>query len=199
LVKEVDIMSGTRSALLAAGLLLGAPAAMAASPEGGQYVWVPNGAAVVVVPSESVAPADFPIEHMIAQQEAMMRRLFADMDSLMATALPNPDQMIRSVMQGMPQGTVGSSVVVTSITTPSGTCNQTITYGYPRDGGQPVVNVSSSGDACGTIHSSGPLTVTQPLPNPRTAVPLPAAPRHERLWTIGYPPHPVRTGTPPRT
>ena len=193
-------MIGARSALLGAGLLLSAPAAMAATPaEGGHYVWVPNGAEVVVVPHQSVTPADFPVAHMIAQQEAMMRRMFADMDSLMATALPDPEQMIRSVMQGMPEVPAGSSVVMTSITTPGGTCNQTITYGYPGNGSQPVMNVSSSGNACGAIHSSGPLTVTQPLPAPRWVAPTPPAPRHERLWTVGYPPHRVTTGTPPRT
>ena len=190
-------MIGTRGALLAAGLLLGAPAAIAASPEGGHYVWVPDGAALVVVPAQTAAPelADFPGARMIAQQQAMMRRMFADMDQLMATALPDPEQMIRSVMQGMPQGLAGSSVVVTSITTPGGTCSQTITYGFPNQGGQPVVNVS--GDGCGTIQSSGPLTVTQPMPGPQP-VTL-AAPRHERLWTVGYPPHRIVAGTPPRT
>jgi hypothetical protein len=135
---------------------------------------------------------------MIAQQEEMMQRMFADMDSLMATALPNPDRMI-SVMQNMPQLPTGWSVVVTSITTPSGTCSQTITYGYPGHGSQPVVNVSSNGDACGAIHSSGPLTITQPMPGPQTVVPGRAAPRHERLWTVGYPPHPASHGSPPRT
>jgi hypothetical protein len=128
-----------------------------------------------------------------------MQRTFADMDSLMATALRNPDQMMRSITQSMPQLPTGSSVVVTSITTPSGTCSQTITYGYPGHGRQPVVNVSSNGDACGAVQSSGPLTITQPMPGPQTVVPGRAAPRHERLWTIGYPPHPASHSSPPRT
>jgi hypothetical protein len=192
-------MIGMRSALLASGLLLGGSAAMAASSDGGQYVRVPNGSAVVVVPAQTIAPADFPVARMIAQQEAMMRRMLTDMDSLMATALPIPEQMIRSVMQGMPQAPIGSSVVVTSITTPSGTCSQTITYGYSARGSQPVVHVSSNGDACGVVHSSGPLTITQPQPGPQTVVPGPAAPRHQRLWALGYPPHPIGGGTPPRT
>jgi hypothetical protein len=190
------MMIGARSALLSASLLLSAPAAMAATPEGGHYVWVPSGAEAIIVPAQTAAPVDFPVARMIARQEAMMQRMFADMDSLMATALPSPEQMIRSVMQGMPQVPDGSSVVVTSITTPNGTCSQTITYGYPADGSQPVVNVSSRGNACGTIHSSGPLTITQPMPGPQTVTP---GPRHERLWTVGYPPHRITTGTPPRT
>ena len=192
-------MIGMRSALLASGMLLGGPAAMAASPDGGHYVWVPNGSAVVVVPAQSIAPADFPVARMIAQQEAMMRRMFTDMDSLMATALPSPEQMIRSVMQGLPQAPMGSSVVVTSVTTPGGTCSQTITYSYPTRGGQPVVNVSSNGDACGAVQSSEPLTITHPAPRPQTVIPGPATPRHQRLWTVGYPPHPIGRASPPRT
>ncbi len=192
-------MIGMRSALLASGLLLGGPAAMAASPDGGHYVWVPDGSAVVVVPAQTVASADFPVARMIAQQEAMMRRMVTDMDSLMATALPNPEQMIRSVTQGMPQAPMGSSVVVTSITTPSGTCSQTVTYDYPARGGQPVVNVSSNGDACGAVRSSGPLTITQPVPGPTMVVPGPATPGRQRLWSVGYPPRPIGGSTPPHT
>jgi len=66
---------------------------------------------------------------MIAQQAAMMDRMFADMDTLLATAMPDPDQMIRSVMQGIPPG---SDVVVTSFSTGNGdTCSQTIHQWLP--------------------------------------------------------------------
>src|SRR5690349_8640155 len=130
-------MIETRSLMLTAGLLMSGPAAMAASPDGGHYMWVPDGA-VVVVP----APTVVPLARMIAQQEEMMQRTFADMDSLMATALRHPDQMMRSITQSMPQLPTGSTVVVTSITTPRGTCSQTITYGYPGYGREPVVHVS---------------------------------------------------------
>ena len=190
---EGPMIGGTRSALLAASLLVAAPA-VAAQPDGGHYVWVPAGATVVLVPAETATPVDSPVARMIAQQESMMHRMFADMDSLMAMSLPDPDRMIRSVMQGMPQVEPGSGVVVTSISTSNGTCSQTITYGYPSNGGQPQVKVSSSGDACGTLGSSGPIGVTQPVPTPP-----PTPPRHERVWTIGNPPHPLKTGMPPRT
>lgn len=76
-----------------------------------------------------------------------MNRMFAGMDSLLATAMPDPGQMIRSMMQGAPQALPGSGVVVTSISTGSGTCSQTLTYGYPANGGQPTVKVSSTGNA----------------------------------------------------
>ena len=72
------MMVGTRSALLAAGLLVAVPAT-AAQPDGGHYVWVPEGATVVLVPSSAIAPAEFPVARMIAQQQAMMNRMFADM------------------------------------------------------------------------------------------------------------------------
>jgi hypothetical protein len=191
------MIGGTRSALIATSLLLAAPA-VAAQPDGGHYVWVPAGTTVVLVPMSSTTPTtpiDFPVARMIGQQEAIMHRMFADMDSLLAIGLPDPDQMIRSVMQGMPQAVPGSSgFVVTSISNGSGTCSQTVTYGYPGNGGQPQVKVSSTGEACGTLRSSGPISVTQPVPMPQST-----QPRHERLWTIGNPPHPLRTGTPPRT
>jgi hypothetical protein len=187
------MIGGTPSALLAASLLVAAPA-VAARPEGGHYVWVLAGATVVLVPAETATPVDFPVARMIAQQEAMMHRMFADMDSLMAMPLPDPDQMIRSVMQGVPQVAPGTEVVVTSISSSNGTCSQTITYGYPGNGGQPQVKVSSTGNACGALRSAGPIGVTQPVPMPQ-----PRPPRHERVWTIGNPPHLLRTGTPPRT
>ena len=189
------MIGGTRSALLAASLFVAAPA-VAAQPDGGHYVWVPAGATVVMLPATQATQVDFPVAHMIAQQEAMMHRMFADMESLMATAMPDPDQMIRSVMQGMPQAAPGS-VVVTSISTGNGgTCSQTITYGYPGNGGQPQVKVSGTGNACGAPGSASPVGV---MSMPQPVAPAPVAPRHERLWTIGYPPHQVTTGTPPRT
>jgi hypothetical protein len=192
------MMVGTRSALLAAGLMIAIPA-VAAQPDGGHYVWVPEGATVLLVPTAANAPAAFPVARMIAQQEAMMNRMFADMDELMATAMPDPAQMIRSVMQGMPRTAPASGIVVTSISTGRGTCSQTITYGYPANGGQPTVKVSGTGDACGAAGASGPLEVTQPAPAPQPVIPGAATPLHQRLWTIGYPPHPVTTGLSPRT
>jgi hypothetical protein len=191
-------MMGTRSALLVTGLLIAAPA-VAAPPDGGHYVWVPAGASVVVLPSTPAMPVEFPVAHMLARQEAIMQRLSAEMDSLLATAMPDPEQMIRSVTQGIPQAGPGSGVVVTSISTGSGTCSQTITYGYPGNGGLPTVHVSSSGDACGALGPSGPIGVMQATPIPQPVVPAPAAPHRERLWTVGDPPRPIAAPLPPRT
>lgn len=191
-------MIGTRSALLAASLFVTVPA-IAAPPPSGQYIWVPAGDAVVVVPKTPARQIDFPVVDIFARQEAMMQRMMADMDTMMAMPMPSPAQMIQSVMQGMPQVAPGSSVVMTSISTGSGTCSQTITYDYPVNGGQPLMKVASTGNACGVIHSTGPIQVTQPVPAPQPLSPQPQRQQHERLWTIGYPPHAITTGTPPRT
>ena len=110
-------------ACLALPLIMGAGAAGAAQPDGGRYVYVPPGAMVVflplpgamTLPRQALAePVDFPVARMIVQQDAMMRHMMADMDSLM-TSLPDPQQMIRSVMSGMPQAVPGSGVVMTSL------------------------------------------------------------------------------------
>jgi hypothetical protein len=61
------------------------------------------------------------------------------------------------------------------------------------------MKVTGTGNACGTLGLPGPIGVTQVQPTPQPVIPAPAAPRHERLWTIGDPPHPVTTGTPPRS
>ncbi|HXA26811.1 MAG TPA: hypothetical protein VNW90_31350 [Acetobacteraceae bacterium] len=194
-------------ACLALPLIIGAGAAGAAQPDGGRYVYVPSGAMVVFLPlpAATVSPrqalatfGDFPVTRMIAEQDAMMRHMMADMDSLMAS-LPDPQQMIRSVMNGMPQAVPGSGVVMTSLSSGNGTCSETITYGYPANGGQPRVHVSRTGNACGALMSTGPVGVTQTTPSLRQTLPEPVARPHERLWTVGYPPHPITTGTPPRS
>lgn len=181
------MIRGSRNALLGAGLLLAGPAMAAA--DSGHYVWVPAGATVVLVPSTLTTAVDFPAARMIARQRAMMDRVFADMDQLMAMPMPDPGQMIRSVMQGMPQPMPGAGVVVTSITTGNGTCSQTVTYDYPDHGGQPTVKVSSTGDACGVTRPAAPLQVQQPTP-------APTAPRQERLWHVDYPAQPIAIGKP---
>jgi hypothetical protein len=195
-------------ACLALPLMLQTGTAGAAQPDGGHYVYVPPGAMVVLLPGPGAVAmpnqgdavtVDFPAARLIAQQETMMRRMMADMDAMMAMPMPDPRQIIRSVMQGMPQVGPGSGVVITSVSSGNGTCSQTITYGAPGNDGQPVVKVTQSGNACGAIAPSGPIGMTQSVPTPQTVVPVPAVPNHDRLWTIGYPPHPIATGTPPRT
>ena len=203
-------MTTGRAALLGATvalpLILGTGVAAAAQPADGRYVYVPPRTVVVFLPARAAAdlprqilaePVDFPVVRMMAQQEAMMRHMMADMDPMMAT-LPDAQQMLRSVMDGMPQAMPGSGVVMTSVSSSNGTCSETITYGYPANGGQPQVHVSRTGNACGALMSTGPVGVTQSAPVPQPIAPAPATRPHERLWTVGYPPHPVEPAAPPR-
>jgi hypothetical protein len=171
-----DLMIGTRSALLAASLFVAGPA-IAATPSDGRTVWVPTGDAVVVVPRAPTRQIAFPV----ARQEAMM-----------ATPLPTPDQIMRAAMRGMPQVAPGAGVVVTSVFIPGGTCSQTIYFGVPSRGAQPVMKVVSTGNACGAIHVTGPIDADQPAPQQ-------AVQPQQRLWTIGYPAHPATDGASPRT
>jgi hypothetical protein len=194
-------MIGTRSALLATSLLLVAPA-MAARPEGGRYVYVPSGATIVQLPAATPSvPVDFPVARLVAQQQAMMQRMMADMDALMATQMPDPEQMIRSVMDGMPQTVPGSGVVLTQISSGTGTCSETIVYGPQGANGQPQVKVTRTGNACGSMTASdGPIGVTQTTPAPQTVPPATVTSPQDRLWHVSYPARPVTIHTAsPRT
>jgi hypothetical protein len=154
-------------ACVALPLMAQAGIAGAAQPDKGHYVYVLPGATVVIVPSaEAVAmpsiPSDLSISRVFAQQDVMMRQMIADMDSLMSMPMPDPQQMIRWVMNGMPQVAPGSGIVMTSISTGNGTCSQTITYEYPANGGQPQMKLSQTGNACGAITSPGPADQRKP-------------------------------------
>jgi hypothetical protein len=123
----------------------------------------------------------------------MMRRMMADMETLMSMPLSDSQQMIRSVMRGFRQVPAGSGVITFFFSTSSGVCSQTIIYGPASNRGQPVVKVSS-GNACGAIRSGSPISVAQPAPAPR-----PVSPPREKLWTIGYPPHAIPVNVRPHT
>ncbi len=181
-------------ACLALPLALGGTA-VAAQPDGGRYIYVPAGTVAVLVPSQTMQPVDFPVTRIFAEQQAIMRHMMADMDALMAAPLPDPQQMIRSVMNGsVPEGW-GSGVVVRTVISGNGTCSQTITYGPGANGSQPVVKVSQTGNACDA--AVGP---SSPVEAPQVVAPAPAAPNHPRLWTVGDPPHPIVAGVlPPRS
>jgi hypothetical protein len=194
-------MIGTRSALLATSLLLAVPV-MAAQPEGGRYVYVPPGATIVLLPvAAPTVPVDFPVARLVAQQQAMMQRMMADMDALMATPMPDPEQMIRSVMDGMPQAAPGTGVVLTQISNGAGTCSETIVYGPQGANGRQQVKVTRTGNACGAITSNRPIGVTQTTPAaPQTVPPATATPPQDRLWHVSYPARPVTIHTAsPRT
>lgn len=167
-------------------------ASAAPPPTGGHYVYVPAGATVVVLPGPAMseapgyvtsAPMRFPIASMIAQQDAMMQRMIADMNAMFATPMPDPQQIFEAAMRGMPQSGAGTGVFLTSVSTGRGVCSETITYDYPANGGQPHVHVARTGNDCGAVTVQGPTSpVAAPL-EPR-AIPNMAPPSASpRLWT----------------
>lgn len=204
-------------ALLAACLTLPltgfAGAAQAHSTTTERTIRVPAGAVVLVLPGAAPLIADtvgrpafpvaFPMLHMMAAQDAMMRSMLRQVRALnrLTMAMPDPAQMIRSVMDGMPQARLvpGTSVVTTAVSNGHGVCRQTITYRTTANGPQPQAHVVQSGNACGALTATGPIGVTQTVPGIPTARPdtVPAAaPHHPHLWTVGYPAHPIVAGEP---
>jgi hypothetical protein len=197
-------------ACLALPFLCAAGSASAAPPQNGHYIYVPPGATVVVLPGPvaAAAPVDavtapmaFPVASLIAQQQAMMQRMIADMNAMFAAPMPGPRQLIQAAMRGTPPmwaGTAGpgSGVILTSVGSGNGVCSETITYGYPANGGKPQVHVTRSGNACGgAFAATGPGHAVQ-SPAVQHAVPVTPAGAPPRLWTAGDPPRPIQPGDP---
>ena len=186
------------------GTCLALPAAFAhgarAQPaNGARVIDAPPGAVVLIIGSPQGSPANAPVlttsapgdsavMRLIAQQQAMMQQMVADMDSPFPP-LPDPSQMIRAAMEAA--GDPG--VAFTSIGGGHGVCGESVSYTFNGTGTQPVVHVARYGDACGTSAPSSTRTVTLP----QQSVPAPA--RRPHVLEIGYPPHSVPVSSAPRT
>ena len=180
-------------AVLALPLLCGAKNASAAPPlSSGDYVYIPAGATVVVLPGPAMTappvnisprPMAFPMASMIAAQDTMMQRMIADMNAMFAMPMPDPQQVLAAAMRGMPQPGRGTGVFLTSVSSGSGVCSETITYNYPANGGKPQVHVARSGNGCGAVTMPGPATPAAAPISPR-AIPNTTPPRAApREWT----------------
>ncbi len=188
-------------------LCAGKSASAAPPPTGGHYVYVPAGATVVVLPRLATtaapayvtsAPMGFPIASIIAQQDAMMQRMIADMNAMFATPMPDPQQVFEAAMRGMPQPGAGTGVFLTSINSGHRVCSEAITYDYPANGGKPQVHVARSGNGCGAVSMQAPASpVVAPIA-PR-AIPNMAPPSaRARVWTArdtARPIGPAKRGT----
>lgn len=208
-----------RKALLGACLALPlaglAGAAHAHASHHERIIRVPAGSVVLVLPGTApqviadptvvpAFPAPFPIAQFMAEQNAMMQNMLQQVRALDAwsTALPNPDQIIRTAMQGMPSihAAPGTSVVTTMVSDGDNVCRETITYRMTPHGARPQVHVTRTGDDCGALMRQGPVGVTQTLPaqparHPET-VPA-AAPEHRpQLWTVSDPAQPIPADVP---
>jgi len=184
---------------LALPLLATTGHAQPAPPNGGRMIYVPPGVTVVILPGPGAvaapnmvntgAPEVTPLMQMIAQQQAAMQRMIADMNA-MFPPLPDPNTMLRAMFgAGGP-----SNVSIMPLAGGHGVCSQSISIVARGDGSAPIVKTSQSGDACGPLGVSKPQGVDEVRPE------TPAAPAQgSKVLEIGYPPHPVTNGTPPRT
>lgn len=93
---------------------------------------------------------------LIADQQAAVERLLASAQALANAPiwLVGPSSAIEAAMPQVGPGQV-SGIVVTSVTSNSGSCSRTMYYSSPGSGSEPKVVVKTSGDACGTSPSFG--------------------------------------------
>lgn len=192
-------------AILAFPFLGMAGSASAAPRPSGHYVYVPPGDTMIVLPGPAtgVAPVDIsppsmalPVADMIAQQDAMMRRMIADMNAMFAVPMPAPQRLVEAAMRGMPQPGAATDVFLTSISSGRGVCSETITYDYPANGGKPQVHVARSGNACGAATMQGPASPVAAPIAPR-AIPNMAPPSaRPRLWTASNTARPIGRTSP---
>ena len=209
-----------RNALLSACLALPVAAyggsAIAGPPSAPQTVTIPPGAVVLILPSPAAMtppdatalPANDPLLRMVAEQDAMMRNMMAEMNAAFAqptwpfTQPIGPMQLNRTIQAafgGLPTNVPGAGMVFTSVSGGSGVCSQQMTYVYPANGAKPQVTVTHSGDACGALGVTGPNTVMQPMPAEPPQAPT-AAPSHgPRLCTVSDPPHEITPSGTPRS
>lgn len=208
-----------RKALLGACLALPlaglAGAAHANASHHERTIQVPAGSVVLVLPGAApqvvadlaavpALPAPFPIAQFMAEQNAMMHNMLQQVRALDAwsMALPNPDQIIRTAMQGMPPIHVapGTSVVTTMVSDGHNVCRETVTYRMTPNGARPQVHITRTGDDCDALMRQGTVGVAQTLPaqpTPRPETAPAAAPEHRpQLWTVGDPPQPIAAGVP---
>lgn len=197
----------TRHALLGACLalpLIAAGSAVAAPPTGSRTITVPPGAVVLILPAATTAgtspftapaalPAGDPMLQLVAEQDAMMRDMMAQMDAAFAQPMfPSMDRMIQAALRGTQPPGQGGTTVFTSVTSGPGVCSERVVYAYPANGGKSRVTMTRSGDACGPIGGAGRQMISQPAPEAPNVTPA----QGPHLWTVSDPPRPIETGTP---
>jgi hypothetical protein len=190
-------MMTIRNTLLGACLALPLAAfaghAQAEQSDGGRTIYVPPGAMVLILPGPGVVAAPNMVNagmpeaaqmvRLMAQQQAAMQHMIADMNA-MFPPMPSPDAMLRAAFgPGAPLMAGGNGV-----------CSQSISIVDRGDGSAPIVKMSQVGDACGALGIGKPQGVDEVRP----VVPA-LPPRGPKVLGIGYPPHPVSSGAPPRT
>jgi hypothetical protein len=186
--------------ILAVPFLCAAGSASAAPPAADHYVYVPPGATVVVLPAPAMtampvavteAPMVFPVARMIAQQNAMVQRMIADMNAMFAMPMPDPQELIEAAMRGMSPAGPAIGVFVTSVSSGSGVCSETVTYGSPASGGMPEVHVTRSGNGCGTVTMPAPASPVATPVAPHAIPGMAPTSSPPRLWTASDTARPI--------
>ena len=169
----------------------------------GRVIAVPPGAVVLILPGpgavamrttpDAVAPArmtvmqapvmqapvmQLPLMRLIAQQDAAMQHMIADLNAMFAP-IPNPAQLFGAAFGPGPMLTLARG---------PGVCSESVSI-VQRGNSAPVVTRTASG-TCGTAPAGRPESVRQLPPAPTRA------PHGPKVLEISYPPHPV---APPRT
>ena len=181
-------MKTIRTALLGACLSLPLLAATGHAQtvirENGRTITVPPGAVVLILPGPqgvAASPAtvaamrqNVPMLRMIAQQQAMMRHMLAQMSAMFPPMppMPDPSQMFRAAF--------GAGGPMVTLAAGPGVCSESISI-IQHGNSPPVITHTSSG--CGA-HAGGHPAAVRDLP------PAPATPeRTPNLLRVEYPPH----------
>jgi hypothetical protein len=210
-------MKAIRSLLLGSALalpaVLAAGTASAQTRDGVQVIRLAPGTTLMIVSSPDAAPVQVqaaqaqpmqvetvdgvpadaaPLLRLIAQQQAAMQQMMANMNALFPP-MPDPSAMLAAMQAGTAGPFAGFGLAMPQLAGGHGVCSQSVSYVSRGDGSAPIVKVTQSGDACGPVAPGGVDAVTQPV---APSVPAAIGPK---VYDISYPPQPLKTATPPRT
>jgi hypothetical protein len=129
-----------------------------------------------------VQPAD--IYRLVADQQAALAQLVASARALTEAPIwvVGPGPVIEAALASPQLGRGVSGVVMTSISSGTGSCSESFFYSDPGTGGPPKVEVKRSGD-CGT--GTPALTGRQPSVLPAPSAPWPNQPRLIEASSVG--------------
>ena len=141
------------------------------------------GPGAVAMPGQTVAamPSGMPIMQLIAQQQATMQHMIAQMNAMFPpmTAMPDPAQLFRAAFgAGGPMLTLAGGPLAAG----PGVCSESISI-VQHGNAAPVITRTASG-ACGAPAGSTPHSIDQMRP----AAPV-VVPHGPKVLEVSYPPH----------
>jgi len=156
-------------------------------PPGAVVLILPGPGTVAAMPGQPIAatPAAAPIMQLIARQQAAMQRMIAQMNALLPP-MPDPSQLFRAAFGG------GGPML--TLAAGPGVCSESVSI-VQHGNAAPVITRTASG-TCGAPAGSAPHKIDQVRPA-QPAFPQPIPRLGPKVLDVGYPPHPVATGTSP--